>query len=287
MRSEIYFDERQNRKRRRILKLKIYSGLAAFFILLTGFAYLIIYSPIFKIKNINFIYISEDKTLGKSLNKEEVVNDLKNVLICESRLAKFLSPNNILSWKNYGFDYFFKIYPQIAELEIKKEYFKRQVDLSIKERERKGIWCLKTKTDVNETQINTEGFYESSCWWFDKNGIIFEQAPLIEGNLINKINDFSGRTIQIGELALKENLFSNLLKIFEVLKKSDLNVKSFRLERIELQEIIAESSPEIYFSLRINPEFALSALESIKAVGFEKIQYIDLRVENRAYYKIK
>ena len=82
-----------------------------------------------------------------------------------------------------------------------------------------------------------------------------------------------------------------MVKIFEVLEKSDLKIKSLRLERLELQEIIADSPgnslPKIYFSLRIDPGFTLAAIESIKNLGLEKVEYIDLRVENRVYYKLK
>jgi hypothetical protein len=127
----------------------------------------------------------------------------------------------------------------------------------------------------------------SGCLWFDKNGIIFEEAPLVEGNLINNVDDFSGRSFKLGESVLGEKFFSNLLKIFDVLEKSDLGIKSLRLERIELQEIHTESSPRIYFSLRFDPYFGLSAIQSLKNLGLNRVAYIDLRVENRAYYKLK
>jgi len=58
-----------------------------------------------------------------------------------------------------------------------------------------------------------------------------------------------------------------------------------------LQEITTDPSvkflPKIYFSLRFDPGFGLSAIESLKSTGLDKIDYIDLRVENRAYYKAK
>ncbi len=283
MRSEIYFDERQIRKRRRILKLKIYSGIVAFFILVAGAAYLIIYSPLFRIKNISVTQLNaaelEERQIpygaGEKIDPENVIQDLKNVLVKQSKFAGLLGFDNILVWKNGNFEEIFKLYPQIAELTIEKDYFERQIGIIIRERQRKGIWCVNDSSDALK------------CYWFDKNGVLFEDAPSIEGNLINKVNDFSGRNLEIGAPVLAEKLFSNLIEIFDVLEKSDLNVKSLKLERIELQEVVSESSPKIYFSLRIDPSFGLSALESIKNIGLEKIQYIDLRVENRAYYKIK
>ncbi len=57
------------------------------------------------------------------------------------------------------------------------------------------------------------------------------------------------------------------------------------------EEIIAEPvagfSPKIYFSLKADPIFGLSALTSFKNIDLAKTDYIDLRVPNRAYYKLK
>ncbi|MBN2197690.1 hypothetical protein JW698_00610 [Candidatus Wolfebacteria bacterium] len=264
--------------------------MSVFFILIIGIIYLIIYSPFFQIKNINIEWIKEKKE-SKQLNNEFFIQDLKNNFIKQAKFIKFLGANNILIWKEKVPENIFKIYPQITELIIEKNYFKREIKLIIQERQKTGIWCFKTQIKIDETtnvsmQINANEFL-TSCWWFDKKGIIFEQAPLIEGSLINKINDFSGRNIQVGESVLEKELFLNLLKIFEMLEKINLNIKSFRMERIELQEIITESSPEIYFSLRIDPLFALPVFESIKNIGLKKIEYIDLRMENRVYYKPK
>jgi len=270
MQGDFYLDERQRKKRRRILKLKIYGGIFLFFILVVGAAYLIVYSPLFRIKNINIMQIGIDR---KQIDTDSVIQELKDFFTSQSKFTKFLGPDNILIWNNEKIGEILKNYPQITELTIEKDYLEREIKVIVKEREKLGIWC------------------EASCWWFDKAGIIFEEAPSVEGNLINKVDDFSGQSLKLGEAVIKENLFSNLVKIFEVLEKSDLKIKSLKLERLELQEIIADSPgnslPKIYFSLRIDPGFSLSALESFKNLGLEKIEYIDLRVENRAYYKIR
>jgi len=299
---DFYLDERQRKKRRRKLKIKIYIGLILFFVLIVGAAYLIVYSPLFKIKNIDITQIGTD---GKRIDTDSVIQELKDFFTSQSKFTKFLGPDNILIWNNEKIGEILKNYPQITELIIEKDYLEWEIKVIVKEREKFGIWCLITRINADEaadaaTRINADNISENqrnnqresaSCWWFDKTGIIFEEAPSVEGNLINKVDDFSGRTLKLGEIVIKGNLFSNLVKIFEVLEKSDLKIKSLRLERLELQEIITDSPgnllPKIYFSLRIDPGFSLPALESFKNLGLEKIEYIDLRVENRAYYKLK
>lgn len=290
MRSGIYFDERQLRKRRRILKFKIYVSIAVFLILIAAIAYLIVYSRFFQIKNIEVVG-------NGNVKDEEIIEKIKENLNQQSRLASFLGPNNILIWNNNKIsDEILKIYPQIADSTVEKDYFNRQIKIILKEREKLGIWCVGfapapvSSTSSQPSLINGQ-LPLDKCWWFDNQGIVFAEAPLAEGNLINKVDDFSGRLIELGKPILEEKFLSNLLKIFGILEKSGLNIKSLELENLRLQEIIADpltsSWPKIYFSLRIDPDFGLAALESLKKIGLEKINYIDLRVENRAYYKLK
>ncbi len=262
--SEFYLDERQRKKQRWLLKLKIYSGLVVFLLLIIGIAYVIIYSPVFQIKN---IYISAD---GAQVNIDELVQKLKIFFANQSKIVSFLAADNILIWNSKNLDQFKKS-PEIANLTIEKDYFSRHIKIIVSEREKFGVWCEA----------------DNKCYWFDKNGVLFSEAPPAEGNLINKVDDYSGRPLKIGDSILEEKLLLNLIKIFDVLEKSDLGIKSLKLERLELQEISTESSPKIYFSLRIDPGFALSVIKSLKSGSLDKIEYIDLRVENRAYYKMK
>lgn len=285
MRGELYLDERQQRKHRRILKLKIYGGLILFFILIIGAGYLIIYSSLFQIKNLTLS--NADLTQGNmSINKDEFIDNLKDFFVNHSKIRQFLKADNILIWNN-KIESFLENYPQIAQLTIEKDYFNRQVNIEIKEREKFGIWCELT----NNQQLITDNLITNNCYWFDKNGIFFAEAPMVEGTLINKIEDFSNRSLKLGDEVLKEKFLTNLLKILEVLEKADFKIKTLILKNVEFQEIIAEplflEMPKIYFSLRIAPHFALPAINSLKNIGLEKIEYIDLRVENRAYYKVK
>jgi len=283
---KFYVDEKDRKRQRRILRLKIYGGIAAFFVLLIGAGYLIVYSPLFQIKNIDS-------------DNENLTGQLKSYFAGQSTIARILGPNNILTWTDKT-ESFVKEHPQIVELTIKKDYLNRQIEISVKERDRFGIWCLQAQTNADHTQINAENEIspresalsprESAfCGWFDKSGVIFTEAPAMEGELIRKVSDSSNRSLKPGDKILEEDMLKNLIKIFEVLQKSGLRVKNLVLEDLSLQEITTESPsiPKIYFSLRFDPGFALPAIQSLKESGLGKLEYIDFRVENRAYYKIK
>jgi len=274
MAQTVYFQEKRTH-RSSGKKSKSFLIIFLVLIVLGGLSYLIIFSPVFKIKEIKI-------SGAEQFNEIELISQLKDFAKSQSGFSKFLGPDNILSWINDLGD-FNKNYPVFEKIIIKKFLFRRIIEINVKEREKFGIWCLMAQTDTEITQ--------SVCWWFDKTGFIFSEAPFSEGSLVRKMNDYSKRTLKVGDLVLPDNLFQNFLKIYAVLDKIELKTNNLSLENIDWQEMFLEasdSSPKIYFSLKFDPGFFISGLDSLKQdPGFNKLLYIDLRTENRIYYKLK
>ena len=60
-----------------------------------------------------------------------------------------------------------------------------------------------------------------------------------------------------------------------------------KIENIDYKEAVTDlsSGPDIYFSLLFDPGFARDVIEKLKASNeWSDLRYVDLRVENRAYY---
>ncbi len=285
----INFDKKYKREDRKFLKYKIIAAVAGFLILLAGVFYAVVYSPLFRVAKIN---------IDNPLVDGDFTDNLEDFFANQSKLAKFLGADNILVWSSDKLKEF-KKGPEIAGISLKKDYIERTVDIGVKLRERFGVWCLQTPINTDETQINADSISEnqrvnpreSACWWFDKDGILFAVAPELEGNAINKVDDFSARNLKLGDSILNKNLTPNVVKIFNILEESGLGIRALKLENLALQEIIFDqpqtSLPKIYFSLRFNSEFTLAAINDLKKTGMEKIAYIDFRVENRVYYKLR
>ncbi|MFA5098892.1 MAG: hypothetical protein WC461_01585 [Candidatus Paceibacterota bacterium] len=274
----INFDKKYKKEDQKFRKYKIIAAVAGFLILLGGFFYAVVYSPLFQVIKIN---------VDNPLVDGDFANNLKDFFVNQSKFTKFLGPDNILIWNGNKLEKFEKD-PEIAEISLKKDYAERTIEINVKLRERFGVWCQ------NSQQVNTSSTEQQvaeSCWWFDKDGVLFAAAPELEGNAINKVDDFSGRDLMLGGSALDERFISNLTGIFGVLEKSGLGIRALKLENLALQEIVFDqpqtSLPKIYFSLRENPEFTLAAINDLKKIGLEKIAYIDLRVGNRVYYKLR
>lgn len=261
-----YINEKQQKRKKLVFKIKIYSGLLFFLSLIIGIAYLIIYSHLFQIKNINLNVLSDDIN-----DQNKIAVELGLFFATASKTASLLGANNILIWRNQA-EEFLKIQPSIIALSIKKDFLKRSIDINVVGRQKFGILCTKIE-----------------CWWFDKEGIAFKKAPQVEGEIIYKINEFSERKLGVGDAVLNAKQFENAIKIFEVLEEAGLNIKTLNINDLELQETYIESPliSRIYFSLRSASNFNEAVFENLKRVGLEKIEYVDLRVENRVYYKLK
>jgi len=235
-----------------------------FLILLAGFFLL----PIFKIKAIEI-----------SGNREIKVEDIKSILNYK---------NIFLATKERIKNDLIKKFPLIAELEVKINLFKRKIELNLKEREGFGIVCRAEKIKQENVEIDQT----KNCFYIDKKGIIFEEAPQTSGSLIILIKDYSGRDYKIGEKIFEENIINFIAEAKDFLL-SEVNIKVIDFDNLSFPvddlKVITNEGWYILFNLQ---KEARNQLPALKAVLDEKIkdarkdlQYVDLRIENRVYYK--
>ena len=239
---------RKRSRNHRSLKLALF--LIAVFLFLGGFAYLVWFSDVFTVRAI--------EVEGAALVKKETISGPIE--------------GNILFWKlpvNIG------DYPQIANVDVKKDFVERKVKVSVTERAKVLIWC---------------GAENENCFWADENGFIFTTAPIPEGVLVvNVVRDSTNRELKVGDSVLPADLFPNLKHAIELLNGLDASVEEIRLDDLKFKEATAviAGGPEVYFSLAIDPRFGKGVLESLMASpNWGAIRYVDLRVENRAYYSL-
>jgi hypothetical protein len=242
------------KKSRRVNKRVIILIISLF--VLAGIGYVLFFSPVFKIKE---IIVSGNKKTSSEEIKNSLVYD--NMLLATSRNVK---------------GELTKKFPEILDLKVSKNLFKGKLEINIQEREIVGILC------------NQE---TSGCFYFDKDGIVFENAPSTSGSLVTLIKDYSKRDFGPGDAVLDKNFVDTILLIKEDLfQKIGLKVASFDIESypIEKLRVVTSESWYILFSLQRDIKSQLLALkvaldEKIKdRMGLE---YVDLRIENRIYYK--
>lgn len=126
-----------------------------------------------------------------------------------------------------------------------------------------------------------------SCYWFNENGQIIQETQTIVGEKIIKINEISDYRPISRQVFLPDDLMRNFLVAISFFKKQDLPVDDIVLKRInqELAFLIPNTS-SVRLSLRFNPINNLTGLKLfLDANQSKKFEYIDLRAENKIFYK--
>lgn len=233
---------------------------------------------------------------GKFSVNEVAIHGLRRVTTNEVRvlieaaakkktlLSRFVGLDNILAWPDEFDEHDLKDIPLLAELNVRKDYAQGRVDITVFEKEPVGAWCRReAEREGGDTEENN-----AFCFWFDSRGVLLDEAPFIEGSLIPRVDDHSSRPIRAGAFMIEERFLPALFSLFEVLRASGLGIEAVRFERPELEEVRVNTygGPALYFSLRFAADGARQVLPLLAArPEFEKLEYVDFRVENRAYYR--
>ena len=265
-----YYRKRKNRKKIKGIVILICS---LFLILIS--VYIFLFSPIFSIKTVE-IYGNRD------INSQEIIDS-------SNYTNFFLATKNKIKYDLLA------RFPRISELEVEKSLSERKIKISIKEREEFGIVCRIEKIENSasaSTEVGTPTDKIENCFYIDKGGVIFKDAPQTSGSLVILIKDYSGREYQLGEKIYNENVidFISFAKEFLTsqinLKFLDFNILSFPPDDLKA---ITDEGWYILFNLQKRAEDQLQALkavlnEKIKE-GRKNLEYVDLRIKNRVYYK--
>lgn len=235
-------------------KKRKFKGILWICLLFLIIVYILFFSPLFKIRSL--------EVLG---NREVGIGEIE---------SKFNYSNLFLATESKIRNNLIKEIPKIKDLEISKNFIKRKVKLSIIERKEIGIVCK-----------------EEECFYIDNQGIIFEQAPQTSGSLVLLIKDYSQRAYYFGKKIFEENVINSILEIRESLDlEIDLRVLDFSILSFPIKDLKAMTNENWYiiFDLERNIKSQILALKVVleeKIQERENLEYIDLRIENRIYYK--
>lgn len=246
------------RRRRKLIYLR---ALIVFFgmgLILSAFWWLIFRSGYLSVKNIEI-----DGTYD--IGNDEVLSYLKSK--DGGFLSGYFDHNHLFGWPEH-------VSPggelaQAKEIAIDKSYLQGSIRITVSERSKLGIWC-----------------FVESCYWFDDEGVLFGQAPVSEGNLLKTIHD--GRSkLKEGDEVLDSLRFDNLRSVIHVLEQIGMSVKRIFVDTSKEEVSVSlDDGPTMHFSLKFPAGSSLPAIRSlVDQDKFSELQYVDFRIENRAYYK--
>jgi|SRR3989344_1990751 len=256
-------------------RVRVWSFFLIGVLVLTGGTYLIFLSSFLRVQTFTF----SDPLL---FSREALLEKLQVSVTPDTFLSSVLGDDNILLWNERSVNDLSVEFSSIASVEVHRDFLKRAVTFTIRERERKLIWCHISRVE--------DGAETPRCFWIDGVGLIFEEAPIPRGGLVRVVYDYSSRALGLGDYVLDEDTVPNLFFIFDLFERFDFVVTNLVLDNLGLREVTGNvtAGPFLYFSLDTNPSFALPVIDSLIASGeWRKISYLDMRVENKAYYSYR
>ncbi|KKP99073.1 MAG: hypothetical protein US71_C0001G0048 [Parcubacteria group bacterium GW2011_GWD2_38_12] len=242
--------------------------------------YFFIFSDFFKIKEI--------VVRGNSYVVSAAIVDAFQNIFAETKLL-FLKNNNLNILNSQSAEQEIKDkFPRIEEVSIEKQW-PDKIIVVIKEKEAVEILCKSKNASVSDFSVANF----SDCFFIDKNGIAFDRAADTQGFLILKILDNRGVDIGLD----KKSLNTEFLNFVRDLKNNfddylNYNIKLIVLDHSAQREVSALiDNWRAIFDVSGDAKKQLFVLREVleKEVKDQKdkLDYIDLRVEGRAYYKLK
>jgi hypothetical protein len=173
-----------------------------------------------------------------------------------------------------------KHFPEIKTINIVNNWEKDSINgfiVKIQERNKAGIWCNVEK--------------ENNCFYFDETGYLFRKSPESMGPFIINIKNQAVPKIGLGEYVDEENLVSDLIFLQEEFGKlADIFIKEIDIINLNHDFILRTGNNwSLYFDPKVDVKNQMRVFRALLAQGKlvlgEHIEYVDLRVRNKAYIK--
>lgn len=255
----------------------IFFKVAYFFMLIVFFgvtAYVLIFS--------NFMRINHLSLKGtKELGYNDVYADAK-ALISGKYLDVFPKDNFILISKKRIQKNLLDEFKKIRVVEVEKK-FPDTVNIKIEERAALIVWCTKGPCYI----IDEQGFAYA--------GADFDSDELRENNLV-KLVDISAKPVVIGEQVLNEEYVKFIFSVREAFRKDlNIDIADEYITRYRISgeiEVKTKEGWDVYLDSHLPLEKSVRTIKAflekeIDEDARKRLEYLDLRIENKVFYKIR
>ena len=239
--------------------------------------------PSIQIKNIE---VSGNSTVSK----DEIISVIRNetsakYLMLFSKNSIFLYPKKMIEIKLAD------DFKKIETVSIKSKGLKTLI-VSIIERKPNSLWCFSGSEDGTLRKNNNSGM----CYFLDKEGVIFSEAPDFSGNAFLRYYGLLDDIEQpIGKIYMPSGRFKDMSRFVSSLETLGISVASFRAESENDYKIYLKNGIKILFDDKQPFDKTLENIQSILSEvdlkgdysvnNPSKINYVDLRFGNKVYLK--
>ncbi len=251
-----------------------------YYFLLVAFTGVVVYVLFFsRFLEINTIVLNGTE----ELEKEKVINSVKSSL--EGKYFGLIPKNNlILASKNRVVEKILQNFKKISEAKAEK-VFPGTLKVEVKERKSLVLWCSGGPCYI----VDEKGYAFSNA--------DFESSVIKENNLVRLVN-LNAKPVTIGEKVLEEDYINFVLGIRDEFKKEigqDIEDEYYtRFQAADEVQIKTREGWDVYLNGQLPLDKSLETLRifleekiSSNPEDWNKLEYVDLRIENKVYYKLK
>jgi cell division septal protein FtsQ len=263
-------------KRRRIFVAKVLAAIAVVVLLVSGLSWLS-FSDALAVENIT---VSGNTTLDADVLQVAAMQQAAGAY-----LSLFSKQNIILYPHEYVQNFLLFEFPRIKEVKVKRNFTKRTAAIQLSEREPYALWCRGAAQETDSER----------CYYLDEGGYVFEEVSAENENEINLSVFRGGSLTERGSILrgrLNAEQFPTLRKLIDELHSGlNLDVRAININGSDVELLI---EPDWILKLALDKELDLvpANLQAVFSeynllVHPENIEYVDLRFDERAYYKLR
>ena len=231
---------------------------------------------------IPYLQVEKIEISGNNLiNSDDLIKKIKTNL--EGKyFGLFPKANIFLIPKNKILTKLTEEFKRIKKISLDKKYFSA-IAVKLEERSNAVLFCEK-----------------EDCAYADENGFVFEKAPYFSGavflKLVEQRNSDSGENAKaideyLGTSLIAESEFKTILEFTGLAAKTGGGVSEVILKKENIYEFYTQEGWKIILNDKNDPQSAyinlITALDANIKDKRQKLDYIDLRLGNKIYFKYK
>ena len=261
-------------------KQKLIKKITIFFIVIICIT--VLGTGVWFLRNSDFMKVNEIRVSGtRMVSPEDIIKLIKSEDSRHDGLLRFILPkNHRFAYKNN--EELFKLiqrrFPRVEKTTITHDYKNRTISIAVIEQREAITWCI-TPDDARH------------CFWLSDSGIVLGKAPDSHGTIIPVITDTTNRNIFLGRKLIDETRLKNIIEATEMFLEFNWAVEEIMIDNILLRNAIItiNSGQKIFISLLRSPEIeGRPVLSEILLSGkWPRVEYVDLRVEGKGFYKLR
>lgn len=236
----------------------------------------------------DFFVIRAVEITGVTKQQQQVISDVVQREREQTKYAVFSGSHILFFNRKAVLDQLFSLLPELASGEIKYNIMTRTLTVAGSLRQPVGKICRFGQVDKPEKEHN-----DGRCYFFDRHGVVFGFVRQATDKLW-LIEDRQSIELQLGQQYLPE-AFLVFVSEFEKLSDGIIQMEKLVIEPdffpFGYFKLVTHSGWYLFLGYYTKPDLVSRNLERVLSQEIKEksgqLEYIDLRLEDRAYYKLQ